>query len=202
MHEVYYLAHQREEVVEVTIEDPAPAFKAMRDRTDMAYALAAISTSTAINEMRAKMREWYDTAMALEPPSRSHEAKPFSSPITKDTIEGMSKALKLTAAQISFVFEALEYAVVCRRVNDGVVSAGSITTSPDNSSSSNSNNNIENSNTNTSAIRSEDSSSEIVAGLLKSFRLGVKRRLLKENKEVHHILCCTMFYYATLCCAM
>ena len=145
--------------MEVTVEDPAPAFRSMRDRSDIAWVLTALPMidggggggGGGGDQALTKIREWYDRSMSREPLNRSH--LPF--PKDEASVELVASLLKLTPAQVTFVFEALEYAVICRSA-----------TKPDSDNEVD----IENSDT--------------IPGLIKSFRLTVKRRLLNANKEI------------------
>ena len=142
----------REEVVEVTIEDPAPAFRAMRDRSDFAWVLSQEPLKDIVEyKYLQQISEWYDSCISVEPMERSHI--PF--PNENLDVASIASLLKLTCAQVTFVFEALEYAVICR------------------------------SSTNSSCVDENDiESTSKISDLLRTFRLKVKRRLLKANREI------------------
>jgi histone acetyltransferase 1 len=81
---VYDLAQKRRDVVEVTVEDPAPAFQSLRDRVDFARAIEAEKISVTCDGDAGK-----------------NEAEP---------IQKLQRELKITKGQATFILEAKAYA--------------------------------------------------------------------------------------------
>ena len=165
LHEVYTLAAAREVVVEVTVEDPAPGFSNMRDLSDIAWLLSYDDNNNddggggdCDDGGIASIINWFDNEMSTEPIDRTH---PTHYPKEKVNVEKISMALKLTRSQTNFVVEALQYACICKSINTNEI--------------------FDECHESIDLSKSADMRKQS----MKSFRLGVKRRIMNENKQIN-----------------
>lgn len=91
MRQVYFICKKRDEVVEITVEDPAPAFEALRDAVDVEWTLEHASLVGIPYDAGAKTL-----------------TKEVFSEMDKATVK-MAPLLKITKSQAEFVRDALQY---------------------------------------------------------------------------------------------
>jgi ribosomal protein S18 acetylase RimI-like enzyme len=97
MRQVYWICKKRPDVVEITVEDPAPAFEALRDAVDVEWAL----------EHAEMVGIPYDAG-----------AKTLSNAIFADMDKSNAKIaqiMKVTKQQVEFVRDALQYLYISYR---------------------------------------------------------------------------------------
>ena len=150
---VYNLASSRSSVVEVTVEDPAPAFERLRDAVDCEWVLRHLYRENNAPQSLAINHEFFVMVMK--------DVIAESAGVSSAEEKERCKLLKLTPAQTSFAYEALQYSVLvltlmapqdppCDTHGGDAPSASSLlSASPD----------------------------------YKAFRLRVKRRILNSNKH-------------------
>lgn len=174
---VYELAKSRSCITEVTVEDPAPAFERLRDAVDCEWVMLHLheqakqskidlkgSIEPIVNETGVKRTD----VMSLQ--ATISEAFLNLSVELKER----SKLLKLTPSQTSFAYESLQYSVLLIPLIDKEDSALEASSSEPKLDGS------------VNKGRPEISQTILTALSLKpeykSFRLGVKRRLLGSNR--------------------
>jgi GNAT superfamily N-acetyltransferase len=104
---VYRLAQSRENVTEVTVEDPCPAFERLRDAVDCEWALLHIhqQLETKGNDIKDKIEN--------EPVILRYEEEIVEASLASTAEEKeRNEMLKLTVTQSTFVFESLQYAIL------------------------------------------------------------------------------------------
>jgi GNAT superfamily N-acetyltransferase len=174
---VYELAKSRSCITEVTVEDPAPAFERLRDAVDCEWVMlhlyeqliqSRIGVKGSIEPMVSETGVKRTDVMTL----RATISESFLNLSVE--LKERSKALKLTPSQTSFAYESLQYSVLLIPLIDTENSAHEVSRSDPKVECS------------VDKGRAEISKFLLTALSLmpeyKSFRLGVKRRLLSSNK--------------------
>lgn len=174
---VYELAKSRSCITEVTVEDPAPAFERLRDAVDCEWVMLHLHEQA----MKSKI----DLKGSIEPIVNETGVERTDVMSLQATIseaflnlsvelKERSKLLKLTPSQTSFAYESLQYSVLLIPLidkEDSALEASRIEPKLDGS---------------VNKGRTEISQTILTALSLmpeyKSFRLGVKRRLLGSNR--------------------
>lgn len=187
---VYQLAKSRSSIVEVTVEDPAPAFEKLRDSTDCEWALMYLNEQYLLHSplLVESARASNQTPMSQES-ENSHATNIASNSIKFENMikesaaatpaeeKARCKAIKLTPAQTSFAFEALQYAFFIIPLMDAEINSPKPT--------------VTSSSANVATDRIIEKKREISTDVLctlassaeyRAFRLKVKRRLLNANK--------------------
>jgi GNAT superfamily N-acetyltransferase len=172
---VYELAKSRSCITEVTVEDPAPAFERLRDAVDCEWVMlhlyeqltqSRIGVKGSIEPMVTGVKR--TDVMTL----RATISESFLNLSVE--LKERSKVLKLTLSQTSFAYESLQYSMLLIPLIDTENSAHEVSRSDPKVECS------------VDKERAEISKSILTALSLmpeyKSFRLGVKRRLLSSNK--------------------
>ncbi len=158
MRDVYQLAHSREHIIEVTVEDPCPGFQRLRDIVDYEW---AVEQSKAAGESENK---WWEESEV-----------------------NLSSSLKITKAQAVFVQEAYEYLQLINTLDAHYKVEDDEDNAAENECAAT-----------TANHHSIDHMTDLekLAFLHKkvenhedfsSFRLKVKRHLLKENKDLKYL---------------
>ena len=181
---VYNLAKSRPSIVEVTVEDPAPAFERLRDATDCEWLLLHLHEENITRCAESSIPSECPGDLTTSDPFEAHEVHVMrlsplideASMATPSDFKDRCKELKLIPSQVAFALEALQYAVLiiplideektnkdCTATHDSDAVAG-----PDYA------NNV--SPTVEAAVSSSAS--------FKAFRLRVKRRMLNSNKHL------------------
>lgn len=142
---VYELAASREHTVQVTVEDPAPAFCSLRDSVDL---------------------RWLVTNYTKEEMSKME--------VEEALVEELSSRLKLIPAQVEFLLQAIQYWSL-KKLENRVKGVDENLA------------NREVGSTGGAIDEEEVSSIGVVAKRWKQFRLLVKRRLLKGDKELKYL---------------
>lgn len=160
---VYRLAAARPGVSEVTVEDPCPAFQALRDRVDFDWYLQHYGM-----DLKAQGRREASVVRS--------ELDDCGSGIDNEAyVDAVGQRLKIVREQVQFVLECVEYMGLLRE-GLGVSQLSSSVHSPINGSRGGSE-------SSTARVRSV-----VVTGLLesrpdfKAFRLEVKRRILRRSE--------------------
>ena len=129
---VYRLAAAQADVVEVTVEDPAPGFQRMRDSVDFEWA----------SEISRKISDVTDI----------------------HALPAIAQELKLTLAQTNFVLEAWQYSSACLATDAAAANAKLAKRGGEGGDNDN-----------------DDDEED---GIMRAFRIGVKRRLLRANGDL------------------
>lgn len=169
---VYRLAQSRENVTEVTVEDPCPAFERLRDAVDCEWALLHIhqKLETKGNDIKDKIG---NELVILRYKEEIVEASLASSADEKERNE----LLKLTVTQSIFAFESLQFAVLVLTL---LLHQEKDSKNSESETSINGNNTV-----------LDIDNGNLIALLLsssleyKAFRLKVKRRLLNNSANKH-----------------
>ena len=187
---VYQLAKSRPSIVEVTVEDPAPAFEKLRDSTDCEWALMYSNEQYLLHSPPLVESDQASNQSPLSPKSENSHASKIASnlikfesmikeaaAVTPAEEKARCKAIKLTPAQTSFAFEALQYAFFIIPLMDAKIN------SPKPAVTKNG--------IHVAADKIIEKKREISTDVLctlassaeyRAFRLKVKRRLLNANK--------------------
>lgn len=187
---VYNLAKSRSSIVEVTVEDPAPAFERLRDSTDCEWALMYLreqsllltlpledlipATHQSPMSQKNKNPNKFKAAASLMKFEKMIKEAATATPAEEKT---RCKAIKLTPAQTSFAFEALQYAVFIIPLMDAEINSPKPAVTRSSSSAV----------TDKIPEKKREISTDVLCALSSSaeyraFRLKVKRRLLNANK--------------------
>ena len=187
---VYNLAKSRSSIVEVTVEDPAPAFERLRDSTDCEWALMYLreqslllsppledlipATHQSPSSQKNKNSNNFKAALSLMRFEKTVKEAAAATPAEEKT---RCKAIKLTPAQTSFAFEALQYAVFIIPLMDAEMNSPKPAVTRSSSSAV----------TDKIPEKKREISTDVLCALSSSaeyraFRLKVKRRLLNSNK--------------------
>ena len=146
-----HIVQAREEVVELTVEDPAPGFQRLRDAVDFELLL---------NHFPAILQSPVGTCSS-PPPGES----------------SIAKTLKIVKAQAQFLEECIAFLSILREVVLSLQDSPSLTTTTTTTTDSTDN---EECTTSTNTIKMRlDSHSDF-----KAFRLKVKRRILRSDKDL------------------
>lgn len=183
---VYELAKSRSCITEVTVEDPAPAFERLRDAVDCEWVMLNL-----YEQLRQKklVLEGSSEPTIIEIGLKRIDVMSLQAKISESFLTGSadvkerSKQLKLTPAQTSFAYEALQYSVlIIPLIDTENSSARELASSapalvPASILLADS----------SGVARGSEISKAVLAALsltpeYKTFRLAVKRRLLSSNK--------------------
>lgn len=164
---VYELAKSRSCITEVTVEDPAPAFERLRDAVDCEWVMLHLYEQLlqSINGLKGSIVPIVSVTDVMSLKATITESFLNASVEVKER----SKLLKLTPSQTSFAFESLRYSLLLIPLIDKENSA-------------------QEAKVNSSVEKRRTEIPETILSALslmpeyKSFRLGVKRRLLSSNK--------------------
>ena len=187
---VYQLAKSRPSIVEVTVEDPAPAFEKLRDATDCEWALMYLNEQYLLHSPPLVESDRASDQSPMSPKSKNSHASKIASNLIK--FENMiresagatpaeekarCKAIKLTPAQTSFAFEALQYAFFIIPLVDAEINSPKPAVTRSSASVA----------TDKIIEKKHEISTDVLCTLASSaeyraFRLKVKRRLLNANK--------------------
>ena len=162
---VYRMCASLPEVIEVTVEDPAPGFQRMRDSVDLEWACEKELHGEG-SRCGMSHESFFDTLLSPPSPSGAHAA---------GALAALAKELKLTLAQTTFVYEAWRYFLFREKSRAKLQRADDDAdkTQTDSKASKNQGDDIDDEG-------DEDEEDEE----MKAFRLEVKRRLLKANSEL------------------
>lgn len=187
---VYNLAKSRSSIVEVTVEDPAPAFERLRDSTDCEWALMylqeqslllspplTVLTPSSHQSPSSQKKENSNNSKAAPSLMKFEKMIKEAAAATPAEEKTRCKAVKLTPAQTSFAFEALQYAVFIIPLMDAGINSPKIVVTRSSSSVV----------TDKVPEKKREISTDVLCALSSSaeyraFRLKVKRRLLNANK--------------------
>ena len=187
---VYQLAKSRPSIVEVTVEDPAPAFEKLRDSTDCEWALMHLQEQHLLDSPPQVESEPASYQSPTSQKSKNSQALKVASNLKKFVKlikeaaaatpaeeKARCKAIKLTPAQTSFAFEALQYAVFVIPLMDAEINSPKPALTRSSSSAV----------TEKLLEKKREISTDVLCTLASSaeylaFRLKVKRRLLNANK--------------------
>ena len=158
----YKLAQERQEVSEVTVEDPAPAFQRLRDACDF---------------------EWYLSLLTRSSGGGGGGTNLPSSLEEEGAIERASKALKVIPAQMTFLREFERYASLEKRKRQRAPQASIHSHNKGNGSENASENCVEESKGG-NGTSVEGGIDELLEKDNKAFRLGVKRRILQDKPDL------------------
>jgi hypothetical protein len=174
---VYELAKSRSCITEVTVEDPAPAFERLRDAVDCEWVMLHLHEQ--LLQSKNSLKGSIET-IASETGVRRTDVMSLQATISESflkisaELKERSKLLKLTPSQTSFAYESLQFSVLLIPLIEMENGAQEVSRSDPEVPSS-----VDNE-------RAEISKSILTALSLmpeyKTFRLGVKRRLLGSNK--------------------
>lgn len=178
---VYKLAKSRPSIVEVTVEDPAPAFERLRDATDCEWLLLHLN-----EEKIHHCAEKLIPSESLEIPPGDHKLHVMrmervvdeASTATPSEFKDLCKELKLIPTQVAFALEALQYAVLIIPLID-----------EEKEKSNKDHSATKDSVMKTETVNENGISTSVAASLsssasYKAFRLRVKRRMLNSNKHL------------------
>lgn len=136
MQTTYKLAYERNEVVEITVEDPAPSFIILRDKTDVKWLFDRfIHLNGGLKEGKMKYSEFPNLLASL-----------------KDSTSKLVNCLKITKSQLIFVINSIDYFMLIHNENSISIQG--------------------------------DTENNADSKELKTFRLSIKRQLLKSNIDL------------------
>lgn len=160
----------REEIVEMTVEDPAPGFKFLRDKVDAIWFLQREDIRPQLKSCKHLLNngsnsvEVHQNLIEIDSPlldSIQHNYYVIERVLEdKSRLQSICRDLKLLLNQVKFVLRAWQFAIIHTSYSEGSDSA--------------------------KRSRSAASLNCLDDDLFKSFRLSVKRELLKLNSLSRH----------------